>query len=73
MHQSLYLWSKIRLPNYVLTLLGDLTEMAHSSEGRVLFLDHHLVEVMRTQTVTQKIRGATQKHLLRELVRNVIT
>lgn len=48
-------------------------EMAHSIEGRVPFLDHHLVELMRSQPVTQKIRGATQKYVLRESVRNVIT
>jgi len=73
LHQSLYLWSKTRLPNYLLTLLGDRMEMAHSIEGRVPFLDHHLVELIRSQPVTQKIRGATQKYVLRESVRDVIT
>jgi len=73
LHQSLYLWSKTRLPNYILTLLGDRMEMAHSIEGRVPFLDHHLVEVIRSQPVTQKIRGATQKYVLRESVRDVVT
>jgi asparagine synthetase B (glutamine-hydrolysing) len=37
-HQSLYLWSKTALPGYILTLLGDRMEMAHSIEGRVPFL-----------------------------------
>jgi len=73
LHQSLYLWSKTRLPNYILTLLGDRMEMAHSIEGRVPFLDHHFVELMRSQPVTQKIRGVTQKYILREAVRDVIT
>lgn len=73
LHQSLYLWSKTRLPNYLLTLLGDRMEMAHSIEGRVPFLDHHLVEVIRSQPVTQKIRGGTQKYVLRESVRDVLT
>jgi asparagine synthase (glutamine-hydrolysing) len=73
LHQSLYLWTKTRLPNYLLTLLGDRMEMAHSIEGRVPFLDHHLVEVIRSQPVTQKIRGATQKYVLRESMRDVIT
>jgi asparagine synthase (glutamine-hydrolysing) len=73
LHQSLYLWSKTRLPNYILTLLGDRMEMAHSIEGRVPFLDHRLVELMRSQPVTQKIRGVTQKYILRESVRDVIT
>ena len=73
LHQSLYLWAKTRLPNYILTMLGDRMEMAHSIEGRVPFLDHRLVEMMRAQPITQKIRGTTQKYVLREAVRDVIT
>ena len=73
LHQSLYLWSKTRLPNYLLTILGDRMEMAHSVEGRVPFLDHRLIEVIRSQPVTQKIRGATQKYVLREAVRDAVT
>jgi asparagine synthase (glutamine-hydrolysing) len=72
-HQSLYLWSKTLLPSYILTLLGDRMEMAHSIEGRVPFLDHHVVEVIRSQPVTQKINGMTEKYVLREAVRDVIT
>ena len=73
LHQSLYLWSKTRLPNYLLTLLGDRMEMAHSIEGRLPFLDHHLVELARSQPVTQKIRGASHKFVLRESMREFIT
>src|SRR5207245_2066104 len=73
MHQSLYLWSKTMLPNYILIMLGDRMEMAHSIEGRVPFLDHHVVEVIRSQPVTQKIRGMTEKYVLREAVRDVIS
>jgi asparagine synthase (glutamine-hydrolysing) len=72
-HQSLYLWSKTALPQYILTMLGDRMEMGHSIEGRVPFLDHHLVEVIRSQPVSQKIRGMTEKYVLREAVRDVIT
>jgi len=73
LNQSLYLWAKTRLPNYLLVLLGDRMEMGNSVEGRVPFLDHHLVEVMRSQPITQKIRGTTQKYVLRESARDVIT
>ena len=72
-HQSLYLWSKAVLPNYVLTVLGDRMEMAHSVEGRVPFLDHHVVELVRSLPVTQKIRGTTEKYVLREATRSVLT
>ncbi|HSS99235.1 MAG TPA: asparagine synthase C-terminal domain-containing protein, partial [Terriglobales bacterium] len=72
-NQSLYLWSKTLLPGYILTVLGDRMEMAHSIEGRVPFLDHHLVEVIRSQPVSMKIRGMTEKYVLREAVRGVIT
>ena len=72
-HQSMYLWSKSVFPAYLLTMLGDRMEMAHSIEGRVPFLDHHLVEVIRSQPVSQKIRGMTEKYVLREAARDVIT
>jgi len=72
-HQSLYLWSKTMLPNYILTMLGDRMEMAHSVEGRVPFLDHHVVEVVRSLPVSQKIHGMTEKFVLREAVRDVVT
>jgi len=73
LNQSLYLWAKTGLPTYILTMLGDRMEMAHSIEGRVPFLDHHVVEVLRSQPVSQKIRGMTEKYVLREAVRDVIT
>lgn len=73
LHQSIYLWSKTRLPKYLLTLLGDRMEMAHSVEGRVPFLDHGLVELVRSQPVNLKIRGAVQKYVLREAVRSAVT
>ena len=72
-HQSLYLWSKTVLPGYILNMLGDRMEMAHSVEGRVPFLDHHVVELIRSQPVTQKIRGMTEKYVLREAVRDLIS
>jgi asparagine synthase (glutamine-hydrolysing) len=72
-HQSLYLWSKTALPGYILTLLGDRMEMAHSVEGRVPFLDHKVGEILMQTAVHLKIRGMTEKFLLREATRDVIT
>jgi asparagine synthase (glutamine-hydrolysing) len=72
-HQSLYLWSKTALPGYILTLLGDRMEMAHSIEGRVPFLDHHVAEFLFATPANLKIRGLTEKYILREAVRDVLT
>ncbi len=73
LHQSLYLWGKSVLANYILTMLGDRMEMGHSIEGRVPFLDHRVVQCICSQPVNQKIRGMTEKYVLREAVRDVIT
>jgi len=72
-HQSLYLWGQTMLPNYILTVLGDRMEMAHSVEGRVPFLDHHVVELLCQMPLRQKIRGTTEKFVLREATKDVIT
>ena len=37
LNQGLYSWSRIHLPNFILTFLSDRMEMAHSIEGRVPF------------------------------------
>jgi asparagine synthase (glutamine-hydrolysing) len=73
LHQSLYLWSKTVMAGYILTMLGDRMEMGHSIEGRVPFLDHKVVELIASQPVNQKMRGMTEKYVLREAVKDVIT
>jgi asparagine synthase (glutamine-hydrolysing) len=72
-NQSLYLWSKAGLPNYILAVLGDRMEMAHSVEGRVPFLDHNVVELARDLPTEQKIRGMTEKYVLRDAARPVLS
>ena len=59
--------------NTVLTYLGDRMEMAHSVEGRVPFLDHHVAEYVAGLPIRHKIRGTREKYVLREAVRGVIT
>ncbi len=73
LNQSLYLWSRSSLQNYILNVLGDRMEMAHSIEGRVPFLDHHVVEFMRSVPAELKIKGTTEKYLLKEAAKPVIT
>jgi asparagine synthase (glutamine-hydrolysing) len=73
LNQALSIWTRTMLPNYVLTFLGDRMEMAHSIEGRVPFLDHHVTEYASRLPVHHKIRGLREKHILREAVRDVVT
>lgn len=73
LHQSLYLWSKSILANYLLNILGDRMEMAHSVEGRVPFLDHELVEMVTKIPVQLKIKGNVEKYILREAVKPYIS
>lgn len=72
-HQSLYLWSKTVFPNYILSVLGDRMQMAHGIEGRAPFLDPELVELALGIPASQKIRGVTEKYVLREAARPVLT
>jgi len=72
-YQSLYLWSKTALANYILRTLGDGTEMANAVEGRVPFLDHHLFEFVRELPLSMKIKDSVEKYVLREAVRPLIT
>lgn len=72
-NQSLYLWNKTALANYILRTLGDGMEMSHSVEGRLPLLDHKLFECARRLPMDMKIRGATEKYVLREAARPHIT
>jgi asparagine synthase (glutamine-hydrolysing) len=72
-NQSLYLWKQTIIVNTILTYLGDRMEMAHSVEGRVPFLDHHVAEYVAGLPIRYKIRGTQEKYVLREAVRDIIT
>lgn len=71
-NQALYIWTRTVLPNFILTVLGDRMEMAHSVEGRVPFLDHRVAEYAAQIPVHHKIRGQREKHVLREAVRDCV-
>ena len=72
-HCALYLWAKTALPHYILSNLGDRMEMGHSVEARVPFMDHHVAEYLQNVPVSMKIRGMTEKYILREAVKDVVT
>lgn len=71
--QSLYLWNKTALANYILRTLGDGMEMSHSVEGRLPFLDHKLFEYARALPLDMKIRNGVEKYILRETAKPYIT
>lgn len=71
--QSLYLWGKTLLPRYILGVLADRMDMAHSVEGRVPFLDNEVAAVALRMPVDLKIHGMTEKYVLREAARPVLT
>ena len=60
------------LEGQILTWGGDRVDMAHSLEARPAFLDHHLAEYAATIPPHHRIRGAREKHVLREAVRGVL-
>jgi asparagine synthase (glutamine-hydrolysing) len=70
--RSIYLLSATILPTYILTVLGDRMEMAHSIEGRVPFLDHELAEYVARIPSAMKIGGGIEKKVLRDAVRDLI-
>lgn len=72
-NQSLYLWTKLTLVNYILNTLGDGCEMSSSIEGRLPFLDHKLFEFTRGLPLDLKIRNGNEKYILKEAVKPFIT
>lgn len=72
-NQSSWLWSKTALANYILRTLGDGMEMAQSVEGRLPFLDHKLFALARRLPLGMKIKGMTEKYVLREAAKPHIT
>ncbi|KAL8789741.1 MAG: hypothetical protein Q9213_000992 [Squamulea squamosa] len=79
LHSAQYVWNKTALPNMLLTNLSDRTEMSHSVEGRVPFLDHHLMEYVNALPPSMKVRydpdtgQLTEKWILRQASRPFIT
>src|SRR5262249_2932303 len=72
LNQVLYVNAKTVLPNFILNYLADRMEMAHSIEGRVPFLDHHVAEVSARVPVNMKVKGIREKHVLREATKDVL-
>jgi asparagine synthase (glutamine-hydrolysing) len=72
LHQAQYLEARFLLPGYILSSQGDRMAMAHGIEGRFPFLDHTLVEFAASLPPGMKLKGLTEKHLLREATRDLL-
>lgn len=70
--KSAHLWTTLAMGGYILKTLGDGMEMAHSVEGRLPFLDHHLFEAAKRLPLEQKIFGMRSKHALRLVAKNYL-
>jgi len=62
-----YIESSIFLPSYLLSSQGDRVAMAHSVEGRYPYLDVNVVEFCNALPECAKLRGLTEKHILRRV------
>lgn len=71
-NKSMYLGAFTVLQGYTLSAVGDRVQMAHSVEGRLPFLDHHVVEYTRTLPASMKIRGTQEKFVLREAMKGML-
>jgi len=72
LHQAQYLETRVLLPNYILSAQGDRMAMANGVEGRFPFLDHRVVEMAATIPPGLKLKGLTEKHILRHAVRDLL-
>lgn len=69
MGRDQYVEAHTLLSGYLLSAQGDRVAMAHSVEGRVPFLDHRVIEFANRLPPQWKLRGLTEKYLLKQAVR----
>jgi asparagine synthase (glutamine-hydrolysing) len=67
-----WLEATIFMSGYLLSSQGDRMSMANSVEGRYPFLDYRLIEFCNSLPPTLKLRGLTEKFLLKKLLKNRI-
>lgn len=70
--QAQYTWSKTMLEGQILNWGGDRVDMANSMESRPAFLDHNVAEAAVRVPPKLRIRGTTEKWVLREAMRGVL-
>ena len=67
-----YVWIKTMLEGQILTWGGDRMDMANSMEARPPFLDHHLAEFAAQLPPSLRIKGRTEKYVLRESMKGLL-
>jgi asparagine synthase (glutamine-hydrolysing) len=67
-----YVWIKTMLEGQILTWGGDRVDMANSMEARPAFLDHHLAEFATRLPPSLRIKGKTEKYVLREAMKGLL-
>ncbi len=67
-----YVWIKTMLEGQILTWGGDRVDMANSMEARPPFLDHHLAEMATQLPPSMRIKGRTEKYVLREAMKGLL-
>lgn len=67
-----YTWIKTMLECQILNWGGDRVDMANSMESRPAFLDHKVAEMARNIPPHLRIKGNTEKWVLREAMKNVL-
>lgn len=67
-----YVWIKTMLEGQILTWGGDRVDMANSMEARPPFLDHHLAESATRLPPSLRIKGRTEKYVLREAMKGLL-
>jgi asparagine synthase (glutamine-hydrolysing) len=67
-----YVWIKTMLEGQILTWGGDRVDMANSMEARPAFLDHHLAELATELPPSLRIKGRTEKYVLREAMKGLL-
>lgn len=67
-----YVEAKTLMAGYLLSAQGDRVAMANSIEGRFPYLDHRLIEFANRLPPQWKIRGLTEKHILRRALAGLL-
>ena len=67
-----YVEAKSLMAAYLLSSQGDRVAMANSVEGRFPYLDHRLIEFANRLPPHWKIRGLTEKHILRRALHGLL-